>query len=51
VNIYALSGAERREKENFFSIELPYLLRDVPTTMLVGGDFNSVLTRGKPRDT
>ena len=41
VNIY---GAERRDRGNFFSNELPYLLRDIPPSLLVGGDFNSVLT-------
>jgi len=44
VKIYAPSGAERRrDKENFFSNELPYLLRGIPPLLLVGGDFNSVL--------
>jgi len=45
VNIYAPSGAERmRDRENFFSNELPYLLRGIPPLLLAGGDFNSVLT-------
>jgi hypothetical protein len=45
VNIYASSGAERwRDKENFISNELPYLLRDIPPSPLFGGDFNCVLT-------
>jgi len=45
VNIYAPSGAERRrDRENFFSNELPYLLRGIPPSLLLGGDFNSVLT-------
>ena len=44
VNTYAPSEAERRDRENFFSNELPYLLRGVPQSILVGGDFNSVLT-------
>jgi len=44
VNIYTPSGAERRrDKENYFSNELPYLMRDIPPSLLVGGDFNSVL--------
>jgi len=44
VNIYALSGARRRrDRENFFSNELTYLLRGIPPSLLVGGDFNSVL--------
>jgi len=45
VNIYAPSGAERRrDRENFFSNELPYLLRDIPPSLLVGREFNCVLT-------
>jgi len=45
VNIYAPSGAEKRkDRENFFSNEFPYLLRGIPPLLLVGGDFNSVLT-------
>jgi exonuclease III len=44
VNIYAPSGAERRDRENFVSNELPYLLRDIPPSLLVGGDFNCVRT-------
>jgi exonuclease III len=44
VNMYGPSGAERRrDRENFFSNELPYLLRDIPPSLLVGGDFNCVL--------
>ena len=44
VNIYAPSGAERRaDKENFFSNDLPYYCGH-PPSLLVGGDFNSVLT-------
>ena len=45
MNIYAPFGAERRrERENVFPNELSYLLRDIPPSLLVGGDFNSVLT-------
>ena len=45
VNIYATSGAERRrEREDFFTTELPYLLRRIPQSLLLGGDFNIVLT-------
>jgi hypothetical protein len=45
VNIYAPPGAERRrDMENVFSNELPYLLRDFPPSLLVGGDFDCVLT-------
>jgi endonuclease/exonuclease/phosphatase (EEP) superfamily protein YafD len=41
VNIYAPSGTERREMEQFFSSELSYLLRGISPELLVGGDFNS----------
>jgi len=52
VNIYAPSGAERRrDRENVFSNELPYLLRGIPPLLLVGGDFNSVLTNLDAIDT
>jgi exonuclease III len=45
MNIYAPSGAERRrDREDFFSNELPYLLRGIPPSLLVGGDLNSVFT-------
>jgi exonuclease III len=45
VNIYGPSGTERRrDKEKFFSNELPYLLRNIPPLLLVGGDFNCFLT-------
>jgi len=46
VNIYAPSGAERRmrDRENIFSNELRYLLRGIPPSLLVGGDFIIVLT-------
>jgi exonuclease III len=44
VNMYAPSGAERRrDKENVYSNELPYLLREISPSLLVGGD-NCVLT-------
>jgi exonuclease III len=52
VNIYAPSGAERRrDRENFFSTELPYLLRDIPPSLLVGGNFKCVLQTLTPQDT
>jgi len=45
VKIYVPFGAERRRhKENVFSNELPYLLRFIPPSFLVEGDFNSVFT-------
>jgi exonuclease III len=46
VNIYALSGAEKRqEREHYFNLELPYLLIDTPTTMIMGGDYNCVFAK------
>jgi exonuclease III len=37
VNIYAPSGAEKRqEREDLFNLELPYLLVDTPTTVIMG---------------
>jgi exonuclease III len=37
VNIYAPSEAEKRhEREHFFNLELPYLIIDTPTTMIMG---------------
>jgi len=45
LNIYAPSGAERgRDRENVFSNELPYLLRGIPPSLLIGGDFISFIT-------
>ena len=44
INVYAPSGAEKRqEREHFFNVELAYLLRELKTPMLIGGDFNCVL--------
>jgi exonuclease III len=46
VNIYAPSGAEKRqEKEDFFNFDLPYLLHAMPNTVILGGDFNCVLAK------
>jgi exonuclease III len=46
VNIYAPSGAEKRtEREDFYTLELPYLMRTTPSRMILGGDFNCVLTQ------
>jgi hypothetical protein len=45
VNIYAPPGAERwPENEEFYTLELPYLLRTIPDRMVLG-DFNSVLAQ------
>ena len=44
VNIYAPSDtANRQEREEFYNVELVCLLRSLPPTMMVGGDFNCVL--------
>jgi exonuclease III len=49
INIYAPSGnSKRTEREYLFNNELAYLLRNTPTNILLGGDFNSVL---EPADT
>jgi hypothetical protein len=46
VNIYAPSGAEKKQKrEGFFNIDLPHFLRAIPTAMIVGEDVNCVLAR------
>jgi len=37
VNIYEPSGAEsRREREQFSASEVPYLLQDIPTSLVMG---------------
>jgi exonuclease III len=36
VNIYVPSGAERREREQFLASEVPYLLQDIPTSLVMG---------------
>lgn len=44
INIYAPSGAEKRhDRENFFNVELAYLLSNSHTHLILGGDFNCVL--------
>jgi len=46
VNIYAPSGAEKKQgREAFFNIDLPHLLKEIPTTIILGGDFNCVLAK------
>jgi len=46
VNLYAPSGtANRQEREDFYNMELVYLLRSLPPTMIVEGDFNCVLSQ------
>jgi exonuclease III len=37
VNIYAPSGAGKlQERDDFFNLDLPYILIDTPTTMTMG---------------
>ena len=44
VNIYAPSGTSRKQdREDFYIVELTYVLRSIPPTMIIGGDFNCVL--------
>jgi len=43
INIYAPSGAAKKEREQFFDSELADLLRASPTSIIVGGDFNCIL--------
>jgi exonuclease III len=46
VNIYTPSGGEKQqEKEGVFNVILPYLLRAIPTTTIVGRDFKCVLAK------
>jgi len=46
VNLYAPSStANRQEREHFYNVELVYLLKSLPPTMIVGGDFDCVLYR------
>lgn len=45
INIYAPSGAaKRQERENFYNMDVAYLLRGLQTPMLLGGDFNCVIS-------
>jgi hypothetical protein len=37
--------SEKQEREAFFNIDLPHLLKDIITTLILGGDFNCVLTK------
>jgi hypothetical protein len=39
VNVYAPSGAgKRQEREEFFNLELPYLVRPATISIILGGD-------------
>jgi len=43
VNVYAPTGAERKQdREVFFNIDLPQLLLETPSMMLIGSDNNCV---------
>jgi len=45
VNIYAPSGAERKqEREWFYSVDVPYLLPATQTDVILAADFNCVLS-------
>lgn len=46
INIYASSGtAKKVERENFFTADLAYLLRNALENLLLDGDFNCVLEK------
>jgi exonuclease III len=39
INVYAPSGARKRqEREEFFNLEMPYLMRLASTSIILGGD-------------
>lgn len=45
INIYAPSGTSKRvegEKDEFYTLDLPHLLRHLPNVYITGGDFNCV---------
>ena len=45
VNVYAPSGtAKRTDRERFYNVELPVLFSTHTTPILVGGDFNCILS-------
>jgi hypothetical protein len=41
----SLGAAKRQEREDFFNIELLQILRALPSNMIIGGDFNCVLSK------
>jgi endonuclease/exonuclease/phosphatase family metal-dependent hydrolase len=46
VNIYAPSGAEnKRDRETFYTSEVPWLLPTMESALIVVGDFNCVLEK------
>jgi exonuclease III len=45
INLYAPSGTGRKKKrEDFFTTEVPYLLQQVGSDYIIGGDYNCVLS-------
>jgi endonuclease/exonuclease/phosphatase family metal-dependent hydrolase len=45
--VYAPSGAKkRREREEFFAVDVPTLIPNTPTAMILSGDFNCILNSG-----
>ena len=46
INVYAPSGTnKRKERNDFYQNELPYLFRTLPSQYILGGDFNCVLNK------
>jgi len=46
VNIYAPSGAEKRqERDGFYNTEVVHLIPSSSTAMVLAGDFNCVITK------
>jgi hypothetical protein len=52
INVYAPPGTARRaDREQFYIIELPYLLHDGPTELLIGMISTAYYTPVTPKDT
>jgi exonuclease III len=45
LNIYAPSGAEKRQERDFFSTDLTHLLPSTDTDMILAGDFNCIIDK------
>ena len=46
INVYAPSGTnKRKERNDFYQNEIPYLFRTLPSQYILGGDFNCVLNK------
>jgi endonuclease/exonuclease/phosphatase family metal-dependent hydrolase len=45
INIYALSGSGRQERESFYNTDVPLLLPITQTNLILAGDFNCVLSQ------